>query len=553
MQKIKVFALGGLDELGKNCYCIEINNQIIIFDAGLRYPDNIVFSVHSFIPNLNFFRENRDRIIAIFISHADLELCGAVPFIVQEVPNIVVYAEEYAQFVIKERIKSLKSSIQPHFENLTSGLLLKAKNFLIHAFNSPSSSPKGFIFTIKTEMGSIVYATDYLFDNSGASNNFQLTELIQHLQNKTLLFMNESMNLISTGLTSPRHLVTPLIEPLIFNHKNRIIIGLYDNNMSYVKEIFEIAKTYNRKIVLESEFLSDAVMNCLENKYLSDANLEIFYSHEDFENVQDAIVLLSRSPADIFTELTDVGAGSHPKIKLDKNDLVICLAVAFPGNELSAALAFDSLSKANAKVVPFSRKQLNIHHCSYEDLKMMLYMLKPKYFMPIRGLYKHFLLAKKAAIDTSIDEKHVLLVENGEVYICENETFHKHSEAINAEAFLVSNSNLEKIENNNLNDKLKLAENGIIICSFGINKKTKKITTNIDLQMRGVIFIKDNIHILNEINEQIVEQTNMFFDKNHNDYKFLEKNINLAINRYAQKNLKKDPVVMTIIDFNEIT
>ncbi|MDD5979918.1 MAG: ribonuclease J [bacterium] len=491
MSKIKIFGLGGLNENGKNMYVVDVDNNIFIFDAGLKYPSSNMLGIDYIIPKLDYLIENKDNIKGIFLSHGHEGNMGAMADILEALPDIPVYATKYTMNLLNEDLTKYKikatnlKEIRPHSK-------IDIDNFSIFPICVTHSLPETVLYVLYTEDGAIVYATDFVFDSTmlGAYKT-DIGKLAYVGKQGVLCLMAESMYAYRDGHTSPKNRIHKVVWDTLNKTKNRIIMSVFPCHVYRMQEMFEQIRKTRRKVVLMGKELQETVDKCLELGYLEFDKDKI----GDLSNIndKDVIIFVSDDKDNPYGSLEKILNGYDKYITFKDNDTILITEPTYSGNEKKHAKILDDLSRKNVEVISLSPKDHLLHHASKEDLMLMMNLMNPKYYMPIKGEYRFMYMNATLAEYVGIPKENIILKLNGDVAyfedgkLIDNEKIHVKTDEI-----LIDGKNADDIGDLVLKDRELLSKNGIVIVSATLDKKTKKILANPQILNRGFIYVKDN-------------------------------------------------------------
>lgn len=545
MSKIKIFALGGLNENGKNMYVVNVDDNIFVFDAGLKYPTANMLGVDYIIPKFDYLIENKKKIKGIFLTHAHDGNIGAMPDIMKELPDVPVYATKFTMTVLKMELEKYNieatnlKEIRPHSK-------LDIANFSIFPITVTHSIPETVAFVLYTNDGAIVYATDFVFDSTmlGAYKT-DIGKLAYVGKQGVLCLLAESSYAYREGHTSPKHRISKEVWDLLNQTDERVIISIFPEHVYRIQEIFDsIAKT-KRKIVLMGRKLQRLVNYAKEFNYLHyDENMI-----GDLSNIndKDVVILTADDKEKSFASLEKIISRYDKYITLKEGDTVFIAEPIYPGNEKKVAKIMDDLSRLDVDVVTLPFKNHVLHHPSSEDLMQMINLMNPKYYFPIKGEYRYQYMNAAVAEQAGLDKDKVLLKLNGDVVNFVNGKLVDKPEHINADEILIDGNSSDDIGNLVLKDRELLSKNGIVIVSATIDRKTKKIIADPQILTRGFIYVKDNLDIVEKteaISKEVIEEC---IKGKKVDFTGIKVKIRERLSAYFNEETGSVPMIITVI------
>lgn len=545
MSKIKIFALGGLNENGKNMYVVNVDDNIFVFDAGLKYPTANMLGVDYIIPKFDYLIENKKKIKGIFLTHAHDGNIGAMPDIMKELPDVPVYATKFTMTVLKMELEKYNieatnlKEIRPHSK-------LDIANFSIFPITVTHSIPETVAFVLYTNDGAIVYATDFVFDSTmlGAYKT-DIGKLAYVGKQGVLCLLAESSYAYREGHTSPKHRISKEVWDLLNQTDDRVIISIFPEHVYRIQEIFDSAAKTKRKIVLMGRKLQRLVNYAKEFNYLHyDENMI-----GDLSNIndKDVVILTADDKEKSFASLEKIISRYDKYITLKEGDTVFIAEPIYPGNEKKVSKIMDDLSRLDVDVVTLPFKNHVLHHPSSEDLMQMINLMNPKYYFPIKGEYRYQYMNAAVAEQAGLDKDKVLLKLNGDVINFVNGKLVDKPEHINADEILIDGNSSDDIGNLVLKDRELLSKNGIVIVSATIDRKTKKIIADPQILTRGFIYVKDNLDIVEKteaISKEVIEEC---IKGKKVDFTGIKVKIRERLSAYFNEETGSVPMIITVI------
>ena len=545
MSKIKLFALGGLNEDGKNMYVVEVDKDIFIFDAGLKYPKDRLLGIDYIIPSFNYLKENIKRIKGIFLSHGHESNIGAISDILMDLPNIPIYGLKYTMEILKLQLALDKvdasnlREIKPH-SRLNFGLCS------IFPIEVTHSIPDSTLYVLNTPDGSIVYSGDFIFDPTMTDHfSCDIGRLAYIGKQNVLCLMTESMYAERDGFTSPKHRVSSFIRSVLHDNENRIIMSVLPAHIYRIQEIFdEVSKTH-RKIVIMGKMLQDIIYKSLELGYLHINKTKI----GDLSNLNDkgVVILVSDLKDKPYANLERILKDNDKYIRLQETDTIFITEPMYLGVEKRMVMIMDEFAKKKINVVALSNKNHLLFHPSKEDLMLMIKMMNPKYYFPIKGNYKDQVENGNLALKLGIRKENILLKQNGDVITFVNGKLIDNKEIIKIDEVLIDGKSQNDIGELVLKDREMLAEAGIVLVTATLDKKTKELLAGPEILTRGFIYVKDNMDILKEssiISERIIKNN---ISNSYVDYNTIKQEIRSHLGKYFYETTECRPMIITVI------
>lgn len=547
---VKIFALGGLDERGKNLYVVEVNDDIFVLDCGIKYPEKTMPGIDSVMPDITYLKNNKERVKAIIITHYHNDVIGAIPYVAKEL-NAPIYTTKRAKFFIKELIKTSYMNVDDFkFIEIEKNTRVDIDGRNVTFFSMTHSAGDNVGVAISTKNGNVVYSSDFIFDFSAPENYRCNVDLLTKIANEGVLcLMCESEGCEIQGYTAPNHKLTPNIEKY-FREKGRIIISLYTQSAYAISELIGLVKKYNRKICLYNRSMQKIVYGLKEEGLLEDySGLTVDYSY--LEDHDDIVILVSGVGQRVFRELAKLADGNADKnFTIRSTDTIIIATQPVSGLEIMAANASDALYATGAKVVSVSKKSLSSMHAHSEDIKMLLNILKPKYYMPVKGEYRSLLANAMMSVDLNIgfDYGNVVVFDNGMVLRFVNgEKDNMSNELIETGDVYIDGLGVGDVENHVIITRQKMADNGVVILGASVSKDLKKVIAGPDVQMRGFVFLKDADNLVKDISTTFIDTLNEYLNTEVQDLEECKKRIKEKIIFKIKKSTGKDPLIIPAV------
>jgi ribonuclease J len=547
MSKIKIFALGGLNETGKNMYVVEVNQDIFVFDAGLKHADERLLGIDYIVPNFDYLKENNKRVRGIFLTHGHDEVIGAVPDIIREIPNIKIYGTKFTLEILKRELDEEKIKcdnlieIKPHRK-------ISFGDHSIFSVSLTHSVPDTVGYALYTEDGIIFYTGDFTFDwTMPELYKTDVGKLAYIGKQGVLCLLSESSYAEKVGHTSPNHRITDVIKQKLFQTDNRLVFVIFSAHLHRVQELFsEIMKT-DRKVVIMGKRLQKIISRALDIKYLLFDRKRI----GDLSNIndKDIIILVSDEREKPFGNLERIVSGYDKFIKLKETDSVIITEPILDGMEKTATRIADDIARLGADIITLSAKRYLLYHPSREDLMLMLNLINPKYYMPVSGEYRFQHANANVASAIGMDKENILLKQNGDIVEFINGNLNNNFEKIKVDDILIDGKTVGDIGELVLKDRGMLRESGIIIVSTTVDKKTKDILAGPEILTRGFVYVKGNIELIKEI-EKIATQVvieNIDKVKKYVDYNKIRISMRDQLGKFLYKETGCKPMIISVV------
>ena len=552
MQKVRLMALGGLDEDGKNCYVVEIDGDIFVIDAGLKYPSEAEqLGIEYIVPDFTYLVEHKERVKAIFITHGHDEVMSGLGHLLGLI-DVDVYATALTAKLLEEDLKHHKI-LNKHINVIKRDDTIKVGNHIIHSFPVMQSIADGIGLAFETDSGMIVYTSEFVFDYDFLNKAFSMdiNALSEMGKNNVLCLLNESTGSGRDGYTAPKHRITDHIEHYFEAADSRILITLYRQNLFRIMEILELANKYKKRVFFYDEEHIKLLKFVDELGYYKVPN-NIIVNKRDFNNDdKDVVCIISGTGNKAFNLMNNIAIGENSVIELKEDDTVIIASPVVPGTEKDATAMENDLYKAGVKIIKLNAKEILSMHASIEDLKMMLYLIRPKYYLPIKGQYSQLVENADIAVEMGYTPDKIIILDDGQFATFENGRLASTSDIIELKETSIDGSNKKDVAGMVLNDRLALSTDGAIVAGIVLDFKTKEVIGGPDVQSRGVIYLKDAENILNEIGNILVTTINENVKNNTYDNMQVRMQARESISRYVLKETGKKPMILpAIVEIN---
>ena len=545
MSKIKIFALGGLNETGKNMYVIDVDNEVYIFDAGLKYDNDINLGIDYIIPGFKYISENRNRIQGLFLTHGHESNMGAVKDILEQDPTIPVYGTHLTLELVKDNMilalinKCTFNEIKPHTK-ITVG------SHSIFPISVTHSIPGAVCYVLYTKDGAVVYTGDYTFDSTMLGDyKTDIGKLAYVGKQGVLCLLSESIYAARVGHTSPLDRASDKIREVISRNENRIIISVSSAHFYRIQEIFDQIMRTNRKVVIMGKSLQYLINRYMDEGYLKFDKSKI----GDLSNVdtKDIIILISDDKDRPFANTFKIVRGYDKYIKIKETDTIFITEPSYAGVEKRSAELLDEIAQTGANGIMLTKKDCLLHHASSEDLMLMINLMNPKYYFPVRGEYRDLYANAEVAEACGMNKDNIILKLNGEVAEFVDGKLTESRETIPVEQTLISGSQGEDVGDLVLKDREMLGENGIVIVNCTVDKNTKEILGGPEILTRGFIYVKESQDLLEETKDIAREVIENDVKDNKLDYTQVKNDIRTRLGNFFYNETESKPMIITVV------
>ena len=545
MSKINVFGLGGLNENGKNMYVIEVDDDIFVFEAGLQYADEHTLGIDYFIPNIDYLKNNKERIKGIFLTHGHDENVGALTDIVDMLDNVKIYGSRFTLNIVKQEFTNYNKTL----DNL---ILVKENKTVdfgkvrITPISLSHSIADNYGYAVYTPDGVIFYASDFVFDPTmRGPYKTDLGRLAYVGRQGVLCLMAESLYAMNKGYTSPNHRIGELINKTLSKNKGRVIFNVLNSHLYRIQELFnEVSKT-DRKIVVMGKRLQNIIRYSIENRYLKIDKKFI----GDLNNINDdnVVILNSNEREKPYINMIKILDGYDKFIKINKNDTIFLATPIYEGREKTFYKLLDKIAMVGANAVTLPPKEYLSYHASSEDLMMMIDLMNPEYYFPIKGEYSEQVASGDLAFELGIPRENIILKENGDVASFVDGKLVDEFNKVPTGVISIDGESSDDIGELVLRDREMLSDNGIIILSATLDKRSKDILAGPEILTRGFVYVRDSSELIDNIKKICTKVINDNVHGNYIDYSKVKNLIRDNLSRYLYEETGNRPMIITVI------
>lgn len=546
-ERIRIFCLGGLDEDGKNMMVVEVDQDIYIIEAGIKFPEEKEsLGIEFIVQDFTYLIENQDRIAGIFITHGHDDVMGALPYLMKNI-KANIYTSPLASKAIhkvfkKERITGSKIyTIKRHDQR-------KIGTHKVVFFPVTHAYPGTFGLAISSSQGYIVYSGEFIEDYDDLHDSYRgdFTTCSKLGNEGVLVLLQESKGAERSGHTAPNHRITEKFSQVLEQtDHNRVFVSVYTQSMYRIQEIIECCIQYDRPMIFYSKELRELVTN------LEDFNVSIpkklvldpSYIKEAPDNV---VVIISGQGKSLFKTMSNIANNEVEDIVFTQNDVIVIASPVIPGVEKVFKSMENDIYKEEGRILVLDRNVLSMHP-SKEDLKMMLFLMKPKYYIPVKGEYRHLYMNSEIALEMGYKPSQIILLDNGQVATFENQKLRSCSMELELHDVMIDGKENWDMAGVVLKDREILSTDGVMILAIGLDAKTKKIINGPDIQTRGLIYVKDAEYITTDVGKILEDTIQEAVANKTYDNLTTRNEIRDKISKYLYKQTAKRPMVLPVI------
>ena len=542
MSNIKVFSLGGLDELGKNCYIVEINNDIFVFDCGLKYANENLYGIDYIIPDFDYLIENQKRIKGVFLTHGHYENMGAIKDLLIDIPNIKIFATRFTKFVLTNDGVDEKKiiEIKPHRK-------INFGEVSIFPINVNHSAPDAVMYVINTKDGAIVYSGDFIIDPKMMDKfSMDLGKIAYIGKQGVLALLCESVFSERVGHTSPSHRLTNVFKDALKHNENRMIFSVLPTHIFTIQEILNAVENTHRKVVIMGKNLQNIISFCKKEGYLkfSDGLLGDLSNIDD----KDSVLLIQDNKENPYASISKIINGYDKFIKLKPTDTVVFAEPSYDASEKTLVKVQNDLATCGCSIVSVPKNKTILHHASSEDLMIMIDLIKPKYYIPVKGEYRDMVNAANIASELNMPAENIILKQNGDVIEFNNGELNKENfDHIKINDVLIDGNSTEDVGELVIKDREMLSENGIVLISATISKKEKVLLVGPEVTTRGFIYVKDSGEMIEEIKKisgAIIERN---ITDSYIEFNKIKNEIREELGKYLYHETECKPMIIAVV------
>ncbi|MFA7055539.1 MAG: ribonuclease J [Acholeplasmataceae bacterium] len=557
LSQIRFFALGGLGENGKNMYVVEVDQQLFILDAGIKYPGQELYGVDEIVPDYRMLIRAKDRIKGIFLSHAHEDHIAAIPHILKDM-NVPVYASNFTMQIVEDMLKEENidtSALKLH--TITQNSIIKFGNVKVTFFNTTHSIPESVGIAIHTVDGVIVYTSDFTFDQSSdLMYQTDFRKINEIAEKNVLMLLSESLGStleLNGGVNST---LKHKLNSIYTNAEGRIIVTLFSSDLRKIQRIVDISLAHHKKIAIIGRRAQRIVDIAIQSGYLNIPQESLvslrFIDDKNKNDDKDIVALVTGNRHEPFYMLQRMCKKADRLIHIQPEDTVILMTPPVPGTEKMAARTLDVLFRSDAQVKQIDKRLLTSAHATADELKMMMNLLKPKYVVPTIGEYRHQYGLKRLALEIGYKNDEVFLMDNGDVLTFDGKDTFVSKNDINVGEILIDGTAVGDVNDYVMKDRELLAEDGALLIVSHINPKTKQILGDIKIVTKGFVYVQESEELLNQVKELFEKISKKHLEGkyiNWNDYK---RDVRNEINHYIYQQTRRSPITIPVIISTEI-
>lgn len=545
---LKIIPLGGLLEVGKNITVFEYENEIIIVDCGLAFPEDDMLGVDLVIPDISYLEKNKDKIKGLVITHGHEDHIGAIPYLLKQI-NVPIYATKLTAGLIKNKLEEHKLLKSTKLKIVKQGEKINLGKMKVEFIRSCHSIPDSVALAIHTPVGIIVHTGDFKVDYTPIDGEKMDFGRLAELGNKGVLaLLSDSTNSERKGFTMSERTVGTVLDKLFLNCTKRIVVATFASNVHRVQQIVNSAVKYGRKVAVCGRSMINVIKTAVELGYMNVPE-NTFIDIDMIKNYTDEqlVILTTGSQGEAMSALTRMASGEHKKVEITPNDLVIISANPIPGNEKYVSKVIDDLMQIGAEVVYSSLADVHVSgHACQEEQKLMLSLVRPKYFLPVHGEYRQLMAHAKTAVQVGIPPENIFIMNNGRVMeLTENSA--KMTGVVQSGKILVDGLGIGDVGNIVLRDRQHLSQDGLIVVVLTMDSATGEVVSGPDIISRGFVYVKESENIMDEVKRTVQRELYKCEEKGIKDWSSIKSNLKDGLRDYVFAKTKRNPMILPII------
>lgn len=547
MPSVKIIPLGGIGEIGKNMTVIEFENDIIVIDAGMMFPREEMLGVDYVIADTAYLQKNQSKIKGIFFTHGHEDHIGGTPYILQSL-NVPLYGSRLTMALIEAKLTE-HPGVEPQINIVKSGDKINAGVFSVEYIHVSHSIDDAMALAITTPIGTIVHTGDFKIDFTPACGEVMELSRFSELGKKGVLaLMSDSTNAERPGFTMSESQVGETFVNYFRQAKGRIIVASFASNVHRLQQVIDVAKIFNRKICLSGRSMLKIVNVTRELGYLN-VDDEMLVSFDELKKLRDnqVVILTTGSQGETMSGLVRMAMGQHAKLNIKEGDLVIISASPIPGNERYVSDVINMLYRKGANVINDAVDMVHVSgHACQEELKLMLSLVKPKFFIPVHGEYRHLYKHAALAEKMGIKKKNIFIPEIGSV-IELNRKLGVQKDTIQSGSVLIDGLGVGDVGNVVLRDRKQLSSDGLFIIVVTVSGETGELISAPDIVSRGFVYMKESEDLLDHARDLIVNIVDHCYQSGFSDWSTLKSSIKKEISNYLYDKTQRSPMILPII------
>ncbi|MGX7092235.1 ribonuclease J1 [Hutsoniella sourekii] len=553
--EVGIFALGGLEEIGKNMYGVQFQDEIILMDCGVLFPEDELLGIDYVINDFSYVLENRSKVKALVISHGHEDHIGGIPFFLQQM-NVPIYADPLASALIRNKLKERGLLRDAQITEYNEDTVIKFRKMSVSFYRTTHSIPEAYGIVVNTPPGNIVFTGDYKFDFTPVGEPANLHRMAKLGDEGVLVMMGDSTNSEVPNFTMSERVVGESINDIIQSVDGRVIFATFASNVSRLQQVVETAIKTDRKIAVFGRSMENAIETGRELGYIDDHGQDVFINNRELNRYPagEMIILCTGSQGEPMAALSRIANGTHRQIAIQPEDTVIFSSSPIPGNTSSVNRVINQLTDTGARVV--HGRLNNIHtsgHGSQQEQLLMMRLLKPKFFVPVHGEYRMLRIQAKMAQETGIPEDHTFVMQNGDM-LAVTKDYARLAGHFKAGDVYVDGSGIGDVGNVVLRDRKILSEDGLVIVTATIDYENKQLVSGPDIMSRGFIYMRESGDLINDMQAALKAAINRGLNESGNNVneRLIRDVVFDTIKPFLYERTERKPMILPVLlDINK--
>ncbi len=547
--KLKIIPLGGIHEIGKNITVFEYENEIVIVDCGLSFPEDDMLGIDLVIPDISYLEKNVDKIKGIVITHGHEDHIGSIPYLLRKI-NVPIFAPRLACGLIKNKLEEHKLIKTTELNEIVEGQILKfGKNFTVEIIQGSHSIPDSMMLAITTPIGTVLHTGDFKVDYTPIDGKRIDFGRLAELGNQGILaLMSDSTNSERKGSSMSESKVGEVFEKLFLHCKKRIVVATFASNVHRVQQIVNCAIKYNRKIAVCGRSMINMITTAKELGYIKCPD-NIFIDIDMINNYTDdqLVIITTGSQGEAMSALTRMSAGEHRKVKITPNDMIIISATPIPGNEKFVSRVIDDLMQIGAEVIYSSLEEIHVSgHACQEEQKLILALTRPKFFIPVHGEYRQLRAHSETAQSMGIEKENILMLQNGKILEMDA-NMAEFTTSVQSGKILVDGLGVGDVGSVVLRDRQHLSQDGLIVVVITMDSSTGEVISGPDVISRGFVYVRESENLMDDVKSVIRNEIKKCEERGIRDWTTIKITTRETLRDYIYSKTKRNPMIIPII------
>jgi ribonuclease J len=547
---LSIFALGGINEIGKNMYVIQYGDDMVIIDCGGKFPDETLLGIDLIIPDMTYLEENREHIRGLVVTHGHEDHIGGIPYFLKKI-NVPIYATKFTLGLIELKLEEHRLVRDTTLIPIDSKSELELGQIKVSFFKVSHSIPDCLGIVFETPEGTVVHTGDFKFDLTPENNQYSdIHKMAEIGRNGVLVLVSESTNAERPGLTPSERIVAGHMDEAFMKAQGKLFISTFASNVNRVQQVVNSAIKTNRKLVLLGRSMVNVVSVAIERGYI-DIPEGMLMDPNDIDKIspERVAILCTGSQGEPMAALAKLASGSYRGVSIYPGDTVILAASPIPGNEKDVSRIINNLFQLGANVIYGSGSSTGMHvsgHGYQEDLKLMITLMKPTYFIPIHGEYRMLHHHRLLAEAVGVEKENTFIIRNGDVVDIENGSARQTRDIPSGDTY-VDGMGVGDVGEMVLRDRKQLSEDGMLVIVLTLSKNDQKLISDPDTITRGFVYVKNSEELLKQVNHLVKKTVNDMRGDNLRQWNVIKQNIKKSVGQFLFKETKRKPMILPII------